>query len=232
MHSIPESINRKSDRPLKAVIFDLDGTLLDTLNGLVATVNHILRAHGAPERTRDEIRSFLGNGQRRLIASALPSGESFPDFESIVLEYRDWYEAHATEGVSPYPGIPELLSTLRARGIALGVVTNKDEGAARALIEHFFPGVFGIVAGGGEGRAPKPDPMVPRLAMNALGAKPDETLYVGDSDVDAATARAAGLPFLLCSWGFRPRGLLVTLGHVVDHAEEILRHVEGIARRE
>ncbi len=217
---------------IRAALFDLDGTLLDTLDGLTDAVNHILRAHGAPERMRNEVRSFLGNGQRRLLSCALPGGESFPGFEAIVAEYCDWYERHAAEGASPYPGVSEVLSALRARGVALGVVTNKDEGAARALIEHFFPGVFGIVAGGGEGRAPKPDPMVPRLAMNALGAKPDETLYVGDSDVDAATARAAGLPFLLCSWGFRPRGLLVTLGHVVDHAEEILRHVEGIARRE
>ncbi len=212
---------------IRAALFDLDGTLLDTLDGLTDAVNHILRAHGAPERMRNEVRSFLGNGQRRLLSCALPGGESFPGFEAIVAEYCDWYERHAAEGASPYPGVSEVLSALRARGVALGVVTNKDEGAARMLVERFFPGVFAVVAGGGEGRKPKPDPSVPRRAMDALGAEARETLYVGDSEVDAATARAAGLPFLLCSWGFRPRADLAALGPVIDRPDEILRETGG-----
>ena len=213
----------------KAVLFDLDGTLLDTLPGLAASVNATLRAHGEPERTLDEVRLFVGNGVRKLIARAAAGGEARPDYEAILADYRTHYAAHAAEGSAPYPGIPELLAALRARGVKLGVVTNKDEDVSRALMERFFPGVFSVVRGGNAGRPPKPDPATPRAALEALGVRPEEALYVGDTAVDAATARGAGIPLRLCSWGFRPRGELEPLGPVVDTPAEILDDCAALA---
>ena len=210
------------DKP-KAVLFDLDGTLLDTLPGLAASVNAVLRKHGEPERTLDEVRSFVGNGVRKLVARAAAGGEERPDFEELLADYRVHYAAHAAEGSTPYPGIPELVAALRARGVKLGVVTNKDEDVSRALVEKFFPGAFAVVRGGNAGRAPKPDPATPRAALEALGVAPGEALYVGDTDVDAATARGAGIPLRLCSWGFRTRGELEKLdAPIVDAPAQLL----------
>ena len=216
------------ERP-KAVLFDLDGTLLDTLPGLTASVNHVMRAHGEPERTTDEVRAFVGNGVRKLIARAAAGGEARPDFETLLADYRSHYDAHAAEGSRPYPGVPELVSALRARGVALGVVTNKDESVSRALVERFFPGAFAVVVGGNAGRAPKPDPANPRAALAALGVAPHEALYVGDTAVDAATAQGADIPLRLCSWGFRPRAELEELGAVIDSPSEILAAFESHA---
>lgn len=206
----------------KAVLFDLDGTLLDTLSGLAAAVNHVLREHGEPERTRDEVRNFVGNGPRRLIMRAFAGGESRPDLDDLVEEFGVWYRDHAVEGTAPYPGIPALLRDLRAARLRLAVVTNKEEGASRLLVERFFPGAFDAIAGGGGDRPIKPDPAAARRALDALALAPGDVLYVGDSGVDAALARAAGMDFRLCSWGFRPREELERLGMVVDSPAEIL----------
>lgn len=205
-----------------AVLFDLDGTLLDTLPGLVNSVNAALRMHGLPERTTDEIRSFVGNGVHRLIALSAPGGDARADFDSIVSDFRSHYAAHAAEGSLPYPGIAGLLGSLRARGIALGVVTNKDQNHASSLIGRFFPGMFGVVSGGNAGNPPKPSPASSFAALRALGAETSGSVFVGDSEVDAATAAAAGMPALLCSWGFRPRDVLARIGRVVDEPGEIL----------
>ena len=216
------------ERP-RAVLFDLDGTLLDTLPGLAASVNAVLRAHGLPERTLDEIRAFVGNGVRRLIARSAEGGESRPDYETLLADYRAHYAAHAAEGSSPYPGIPELVAALRKRGVKLAVVTNKDEDVSRTLIEKFFPSAFDAVCGGSAGRPTKPDPASPRAALAALGVAPEDALYVGDTAVDADTARAAGVPLRLCSWGFRARGDLEPLGPVIDSPSEILDVFESHA---
>ena len=209
------------ERP-RAVLFDLDGTLLDTLPGLATSVNAVMRAHGLPERTPDEVRLFVGNGVRKLIARSAEGGESRPDYETLLAEYRAHYAEHAAEGSAPYPGIPELVAALRKRGVKLAVVTNKDEDVSRTLIEKFFPGAFDAVCGGNAGRPTKPDPATPRAALAALGVAPEDALYVGDTAVDAATARGAGIPLRLCSWGFRPRGELEPLGPVIDSPSQIL----------
>ena len=210
------------ERP-KAVLFDLDGTLLDTLPGLAASVNAVMRKHGEPERTLDEVRTFVGNGVRKLVARAAAGGEERPDYEELLADYRAHYAAHAAEGSAPYPGIPELVAELRRRDVKLAVVTNKDEDVSRALIEKFFPGAFAVVRGGNAGRPPKPDPAAPRSALEALGVAPAEALYVGDTDVDAATARGAGIPLRLCSWGFRARGELEKLdAAIVDAPAQLL----------
>ena len=209
------------ERP-KAVLFDLDGTLLDTLPGLAASVNAVMRKHGEPERTLDEVRAFVGNGVRKLVARAAAGGEERPDYEELLADYRAHYAAHAAEGSAPYPGIPDLVAGLRRRGVKLAVVTNKDEDVSRALIEKFFPGAFAAVCGGNAGRPTKPDPATPRAALEALGVAPEDALYVGDTAVDADTARGAGIPLRLCSWGFRPRGDLEKLGPVIDSPSELL----------
>lgn len=208
--------------PVKAFLFDLDGTLLDTMAGLAESVNYALRTRGERTWSVDEVRSFVGNGARLLVARAAAGGESRPDFDDLLSDFRSHYAQHAAEGARPYDGIQKLISALKANGAALGVVTNKDEDVARSLVSRFFPESFSFVAGGNAGRPPKPDPASPLAALKALGAKASETLYIGDSEVDAATASAAGLPFVLCSWGFRPREALEPLGKVVDSPEALL----------
>jgi len=202
----------------RAVIFDLDGTLIDSAGGLMAAVNHVMRRHGLPERHREEIMRLTGNGSRVLIERCIGAGH--PSFESILGEYVAHYAANAFVDTAPYPGIADLVATLRSNGIHVGVATNKDEHIARDLVARFFPGPF-PVRGGGEGHPRKPNPKGVLDLCEEFGAIPKECLYVGDTAVDAETAAAAGMPFVLCSWGFRPRGDLERLGKVVDEPREI-----------
>lgn len=202
----------------RAVIFDLDGTLIDSAGGLAAAVNHVMRRHGLPERTKEEIMRFTGNGSRVLIERCIGAGH--PSFESILGEYVAHYAANAFVDTAPYPGITDLVAALRSNGIQVGVATNKDEHIARDLVARFFPGPFPVM-GGGDGRPRKPNPRGVLGLCAEFGVAPEECLYVGDTAVDVETAKAAGMPFILCSWGFRPRGDLEPLGRVVDDAAEI-----------
>ncbi len=194
----------------RAVLFDLDGTLLDTLGDLGGTLNHVLAAHGYPARTMAEYRGFVGNGARMLTKRALPEGTPEDEVERIFREYRDYYRDHPCTVTTPYEGMPELVDELRDRGVAVAVVSNKPDPTTKALISRFFPGVLAAGDDGIHPRKPAPDNVWRTLAV--LGAAPEEALYVGDSEVDLTTARNAGMDAAIVSWGYRDRDELLSQG--------------------
>jgi len=208
---------------IRTVLFDLDGTLLYTLPDMRRALNHALALRGFPPRTMEEVRSFVGNGVRRLVERGLPPGAEAAA-EAVYRDYEAYYAVHGQEHVEYYPGIRELLSALRARGIRLGVVTNKTHAAAESMIRRFFGDTMDVTEGKREGRPTKPSPEAVWDAMAALGAERTSTLYVGDSAVDARTAENAGIGCVLASWGYRDRAELESCGAlgVIDRAEQLL----------
>lgn len=207
----------------QAVLFDLDGTLLDTLDDLADSVNGILGKHGFPLRTREEIRRFLGNGSEQLMRQALP--EETTDFANYLAEYQAYYKGHMAEKTKPYDGILELLDALRQAGLKIGVVSNKFDTAVKGLCERYFPGYIHAAAGEreAEGIRRKPAPEMVFLAAKRLGVEEKNCLYVGDSEVDILTAQHAGMDCVSVTWGFREEAFLRQAGavHLVHTPEEL-----------
>ena len=195
-------------------IFDLDGTLLDTLGDLAAATNYALRTHGMPEHSIDDVRRVVGNGVRKLMERAIPNGAHNPDFEATFATFRQYYMQHSLDTTRPYNGIPETLAALKAKGCRLAVVSNKMMAATQELCQHFFPDTIEVAIGENEaaGIRKKPAPDTVFAALKALGVEKDGAVYVGDSDVDLATARNAGLPCISVLWGFRDKAFLTENG--------------------
>ena len=195
-------------------IFDLDGTLLDTLADLAAAVNYALRQHGMPEHTIDDVRRFVGNGVRKLMERAIPDGEKNPDFEATFATFREYYMHHSLDTTRPYPGIIETLEALKAKGCRLAVVSNKMMAATQELCQHFFADTIEVAIGENEaaGIRKKPAPDTVFEALRQLGEEKDSAVYVGDSDVDLETASNSGLPCISVLWGFRDRDFLIQHG--------------------
>ena len=192
-------------------IFDLDGTLLDTLQDLAASVNYALRQHHMPEHSIDDVRRFVGNGVRRLMERAIPEGAANPAFEAAFATFRKYYREHSLDTTRPYDGIPELIHELKKRGCRMAVVSNKMMAATQELVHHFFPEIevaIGEDEAAGIRKKPAPDTVF--AAMKQLGE--GSAVYVGDSDVDLATARNSGLPCISVLWGFRDRDFLLAHG--------------------
>ena len=210
------------------LIFDLDGTLINTIDDLGQACNHALSACGFPTHKIEDYPRLVGNGINKLIERALPEEHRN---EATVLRLREYfvpfYDQHNCDLTRPYDGIPELLQTLKAAGHTLAVASNKYQAATEKIVAHFFPNTFDIVLGEREGVPRKPDPQIVWDILASLPStinhKPS-TLYVGDSLVDAATAKAANLPFVACTWGFctKEQLLTVTPDHMVNHPHEIL----------
>lgn len=196
----------------RAVIFDLDGTLLDTLDDLCDAVNVALSAHGYPARTREEVRAFVGNGVRLLIARALPGGESDSRFEEVFATFLSYYAAHDRQKTAPYPGLVALLTSLQERGVHVAVVSNKFDAAVRELCAHYFGGLVEVAVGESPAVPKKPAPDTVLRAMQLLGVPAETCVYVGDSDVDIETAKNAGIPCISVLWGFRDRAFLAAHG--------------------
>ena len=195
-------------------IFDLDGTLLDTLTDLAASCNYALRTHGMPEHSIDDVRRFVGNGVRKLMERAIPDGDANPDFEATFATFREHYMVHSLDTTKPYPGIMDALAELKARGCRLAVVSNKMMAATVELCKYFFPETIEVAIGENEaeGIRKKPAPDTVFAALKQLGVSGDNAVYVGDSDVDLATARNSGLPCISVLWGFRDREFLLDHG--------------------
>ncbi len=209
----------------KAVIFDLDGTLLDTLEDLTDSVNHVLAAWGYAPRPIGDIRRFVGNGIRRLMIRAFPDGEENPAFEQAFSMFKDYYLTHNRIKTRPYDGILPLLRELHGRGVGMAVVSNKHQPSVDALCREELEGLIETAFGDAPGRARKPDPQGVRLALERLGGiDPSDALYVGDSEVDAKTAANLPMDCVLCAWGFRPREVLEALPHktIIEKPEELL----------
>jgi len=204
----------------KVYIFDLDGTLLDTLTDLAASTNYALRKHGMPEHSIDDVRRFVGNGVRKLMERAVPDGADNPLFDEAFATFRQHYMEHSLDTTRPYDGIPETLAALKARGCRLAVVSNKMMAATQELCRHFFPDTIEVAIGEDEahGIRKKPAPDTVFEALKTLDVsrveEPDglSAVYVGDSDVDIQTAANAGLPCISVLWGFRDRDFLVQHG--------------------
>lgn len=200
-------INERNEILVKrAVIFDLDGTLLDTLADLTNAANHLLRSHNMPERSAAEVRSFLGNGARDLVLRALPERLDDETFEKYLAEYVKYYRENSAIETKPYDGVLDILDELRAMGIATAVVSNKPDAAVRLLSEKYFGDRIDFALGDKEGIAIKPSPEPVLYAMGELGC--ERAVFVGDSEVDVLTARRAGLPCVSVTWGFRDKELL------------------------
>lgn len=208
----------------KAIIFDLDGTLTDTLYDLRESTNYALRQMGWRERSVDEIRRFVGNGVRRLIEQAVPEHTDELEFMECFEIFREHYVEHCQDHTDLYPGIRELLLELKKRGYKMAIVSNKLQAGVAELQDSFFKNVIDIAIGEQDGFRRKPFPDMVNLALERLGVSRDEAIYVGDSEVDMATARNAGLPCISVLWGFRDQEYLMAIGafQMVKKPAEIL----------
>lgn len=233
---------------MNTFIFDLDGTLLDTLDDLAAATNYALRTHGMPEHSRDDVRRFVGNGVRLLMERAIPDGAQNPKFEATFQTFREYYLEHSLDRTRPYDGIMETLTELHQRGCQMAVVSNKFMTATQELVHHFFP-MIPVAIGENEaaGIRKKPAPDTVFEALRQLSLAPLQTspegeasaqrvfplggteggAYVGDSDVDIETARNSGLPCISVLWGFRDRPFLEAHGGTtfISRPQELLEYL-------
>lgn len=209
----------------KTYIFDLDGTLLNTLGDLAASTNYALRQYGMPEHTIDDVRRFVGNGVGKLIERAIPEGLANPQYEDVLATFRKHYMLHSLDTTAPYLGIESLLHSLRSHGCNVAVVSNKFYNATVELCRHFFADTVEVAIGERENIRRKPAPDTVFEAMRQLGVSGEDTVYVGDSDVDVATARNSGIPCISVLWGFRDRDFLIEHGATtfVNTPEDILK---------
>lgn len=212
----------------KLVIFDLDGTLLDTIADLAVATNHALQALGYPTHADETIRTFVGNGVNKLLERSLPEAERT---EENVMRMRSYfvpyYDAHNADLSQPYPGIVALLEALQAQGLMIAVASNKYQEATLKLVKHYFPTIdFVEILGQREGIAVKPDPTIVFDILKKANVSPEDTLYVGDSGVDMQTALHAHVEAVGVSWGFRPRAELEGFCPmaIIDKAEELTTH--------
>lgn len=208
-------------------IFDLDGTLLDTLGDLRASLNAALAAYSLPPHTLEEVRAIVGSGIRSLTECGAPAGTPQEILDGIFDAFNRHYAAHCMDCTQPYSGIPELLRTLRARGVKCAVVSNKSDYGVQMLCERFFPAQFDFVLGLRDGLRKKPAPDAVDAALTALGIPRAQAVYVGDSEVDVATAQNAGMACISVDWGFRSHAQLVAAGasHIVSTPQALLQAI-------
>ncbi|MBM7022322.1 HAD family hydrolase [Treponema sp. Marseille-Q4523] len=207
----------------KAVIFDMDGTILDTLDDLASSVNYALEANGLPKRTREEVRRFVGNGAVKLIRRAVPEGTEDDLFDKVFALYTSYYDVHCADATKPYDGITELLAILRSKGVKTAVVSNKPDEAVQILVETYFPHLFDAAVGTRDGIKTKPAPDSVFEIIKKIGAEKKDCVYVGDSEVDIETAKNAGIPCISVSWGFKESEFLAEHGaqKIVNNAKEL-----------
>lgn len=206
----------------KAAVFDLDGTLLDTLDDLTDSVNYMMEKYGWPRRTREEVRAIVGNGLAKTLERSAPAGTVG---DRHVAEFRRHYAENCAVKTAPYPGVTDMLERLRESGCRIAVASNKDNGAANDLVRLHFGDLVDCVIGTGAGLPRKPDGAMVRAVLERLGCAEGEAVYIGDSEVDAQTAENSGLGCILVSWGFRDRAVLERLGETVDSPQELLERL-------
>lgn len=208
---------------IDTVIFDLDGTLLNTLTDLTNSVNYAMEQYHFPTHSEDAVRRMVGNGIYVLFEQAIPDGRNFPEYDACVKTFQEHYEAHKKDFTRPFPGILELLKQLSQDGYKLAIVSNKFDQAVKELCKDFFTPYITTAIGESQSIARKPAPDTVFEAMKELGSTPDTCIYVGDSDVDIATAKNSGIPCISVTWGFRDQEFLIQHGgtHFAHHADDI-----------
>ncbi len=213
----------------KAVIFDLDGTLLNTLDDLADSTNYALSRFGYPTRTIDEVRQFVGNGVAKLIERAIPEGKNNPNFEKCLAIFKENYAQNMYNKTAPYNGIIEMLSNLKSKGIKIAVVSNKFDLAVKELCKKYFEGFIDFAAGENEaqGIKKKPAPDTVISVLNEFNFAPEDAVYVGDSDVDIMTAKNSKMPCISVTWGFRDEKFLLENGAtiLINAPSEIYNHL-------
>ena len=215
---------------INTLIFDLDGTLLNTLEDLKESTNAALKEFGYPQRTLDEIRNFVGNGVEKLIERAIPDGKMNPDFEDCLKYFKNHYKKNMYNHTAPYEGILEMLGAAKKRAFKTAVVSNKFDAAVKELCERYFGGYIDSAIGESKNVNKKPAPSRDFEAIRQLSANQNECVYIGDSDVDVQTAQNANLPCISVTWGFRTKDFLKEHGGVifVDKPCEILEIVHNL----
>lgn len=210
-------------------VFDLDGTVLDTLDDLTSSVNFALNEGGFPQRSRDEIKGFVGNGIRKLVDRALPRGVPEEAADRVFASFKAYYAIHNADRTHPYCGIIPLVTALRKRGMYTALVSNKADFAVKSLAERYFDGLFDIAVGEKEGVPRKPDPASVNEVLRLLSVSKENAVYIGDSDVDILTAKNADIDCVSVTWGFRSREFLKNNGAAVlaDTADELYAVITG-----
>lgn len=210
-------------------VFDMDGTILDTLEDLRDSLNAILKKYGYPVRTLEDVRGFVGNGILRLIEQAVPAACSEEQVRRVYEEFIPYYQEHSAEKTRPYTGIVQLLADLKESGMKLAVVSNKADAAVQDLCEQYFKGLFDMAAGEREGMAKKPAPDMVELVLSALKVSKEDAVYIGDSEVDVQTAVNSGLHLCAVEWGFRDVDVLKAHGaeHIFADTESLKEYLLG-----
>ena len=208
---------------LKALIFDLDGTLLDTLDDLRAADNYALKKYGYPEKTKVEVRKFVGNGLGKLVSRSIPDGEDNPDYTKILDALKEYYAVHCLDETKPYEGIMELLKQVK-KDYLIAIVSNKPDPQVKQLADKFFPGLIDITSGEKPGVERKPAPDTVNEVLNKLKLRTDEAIYIGDSEVDFETSVNAHLRCISVAWGFRDPDFLKEIGatDIINTPAELL----------
>ena len=212
------------------IVFDCDGTLLDTLTDLRNAVNYVLSAHDLPKRSVPEVKAALGNGVAHLMRQSLPTSISEAQFNTYLDEFKAYYGEHLQDYTAPYPGMLDVLDTLRAKGYKLAIVSNKIQEGVTPLNKEYFGDRLPVAIGERPGLQRKPAPDMVLQALKELNSTPNESIYVGDSEVDVATAENSGLLCIGVTWGFREESLHQELGvtHIARKADDIVSIVESL----
>ena len=195
---------------MKYLLFDLDGTIIDTLEGLKNAVNHALNHYNYPNRTLNEIRLFVGNGVQKLLERSFPEGTSKEELENAFSLFKDYYEANFIEQSTPFEGMLETLTRLK-KNYKLAVVSNKNDPFAKQLVEHYFPGVFTVIQGTFNDKPKKPDPYLINKILEENNIKKADCLYIGDTNIDKESAMNAGLSYRLVNYGYRTKEELIKM---------------------
>ena len=219
---------------IDTIIFDLDGTLLNTLEDLSDSVNYALKHFGFPERTIEEIRSFVGNGAAKLIERAIPNGKDNPLYEDTLSVYKEYYELHCKDKTRPYDGILPMLDELCEKGYKLGIVSNKPDTPVKELSRVYFGDRISTSIGGSENVRKKPAPDTVYQALEELSANAENAVYVGDSDVDIATAANVPMKCISVTWGFRNHSQLMDAGadasRMITSPRELLPLLQNLSQ--
>lgn len=197
---------------INTVIFDMDGTILDTLDDLTDSVNYVLEKFGIPTRTKEEYRLFFGNGIKYALRCAVPSDVSDDVIDEMFPIFKEYYDLHCLDKTKPYDGILELMKELKSQGYKMAIVSNKIDSAVKELNERFFAEYVSVAIGEKPGIKRKPAPDTVLAALAELGSSKEEAIYIGDSEVDFQTAQNSGLPCISVLWGFRDKDFLIENG--------------------
>jgi len=210
-----------------AVIFDLDGTLLDTLDDLADSLNHTLRKNNMPERTREEVRAFVGNGIRKLMERGVPAGTEVSAIDKVDADFTEHYKVHCNDKTKPYDNVLDMLAKLKNNGIKLAVLSNKADYAVQDLCKRYFVGLIDVAAGEIDGIPKKPSPDGVYRVIDKLGVQAEKCVYIGDSDVDVITAKNSNMDCIAVDWGFRDKDVLVNAGAdvIVSTADALFEEI-------